>query len=61
MEPFGISTRNGIDPVLDLMEELTKRKATIEDFFIAYVASKADNVNAVLRYLDSTRIKEPDK
>lgn len=47
--------------VLDLMEELTKRKATIEDFFIAYVNSDTQNVDDILRHLDSTRIKGPDK
>lgn len=41
--------------VLKLIEELTKRNSSIDDFFTAYVDSNAKNVPEVLRYLDQQR------
>ncbi|MCB1225521.1 MAG: hypothetical protein KDK99_06900, partial [Verrucomicrobiales bacterium] len=38
-------------------EELRKRSATIEEFFLAYVYSNTDNVQANLHYLDYMKIK----
>jgi len=41
-----------------LAEELKKRGATIADFFLAYVYSNTDNIQANLHYLDYLRLKE---
>jgi ATP-dependent Clp protease ATP-binding subunit ClpX len=41
-----------------LGEELRNRKATIAEFFLAYVYSNTDNVQANLHYLDYMRLKE---
>ena len=40
-----------------LCEELANRKATITEFFLAYVYSNTDNIQANLHYLDYTRLK----
>jgi hypothetical protein len=48
--------------VLKLAEELLVRKATITDFYLAYVFSHTNNIQANLYYLDYTRLKkEEDK
>lgn len=44
--------------VLRLSEELLKRKATIEEFFLSYVYSNTDNIQANLHYLDYARLKK---
>lgn len=44
--------------VLRLAEELLIRKATIAEFFLAYVYSNTDNIQANLHYLDYTRLKQ---
>lgn len=46
--------------VLQLCEELKKRKATITEFFLAYVYSNTENIQANLYYLDYTRIKKEE-
>ena len=43
--------------VLRLAEELAVRKATITEFFLAYVYSNTDDLHACLFYLDYTRLK----
>lgn len=43
--------------VLRLTEELRTRKATITEFFLAYVYSNTDNIQANLHYLDYSRLK----
>src|SRR5262249_38252902 len=43
--------------VLRLAEELALRKATLTEFFLAYVYSNTDNIQANLHYLDYTRLK----
>lgn len=43
--------------VLRLAEELALRKATVSEFFIAYVYSNTDSIQANLHYLDYTRLK----
>ena len=45
-------------PVLRLLEELKLRKATIKEFYLAYVYSNVDSIPAILHYLDYTRIKK---
>jgi type IV secretory pathway TraG/TraD family ATPase VirD4 len=52
-------TRTGL--VLRLAEELKTRKATITEFFLAYVYSNTDNIQANLHYLDYTRLKKEEE
>ena len=40
-----------------LAQELKLRKATIEEFFMAYVYSNTDNIQANLHYMDYVRLK----
>jgi hypothetical protein len=40
--------------VLKVAQEIQKRGATITDFFLAYVYSNTDNIQATLAYLDYT-------
>jgi hypothetical protein len=45
-----------------LCEELRNRKASITEFFLSYVYSNTDNIQANLHYLDYLRlIKKHDK
>ncbi|MEZ6132342.1 MAG: AAA family ATPase [Planctomycetaceae bacterium] len=46
--------------ILRLVEELTQRKSTIARFFLAYVYSNTDNIQANLHYLDYMQLKERD-
>lgn len=43
--------------VIRVLEELVKRKATITEFFLAFVYSQTANIQANLHYLDYTRLK----
>lgn len=43
-----------------LAEELRNRQATITDFFLAYVYSNTDNIQANLHYLDYQRLKQAE-
>jgi len=43
--------------VLELAEELARRKATISEFFLAFVYSDTDDVVANLHYMDYLRRK----
>jgi hypothetical protein len=47
--------------VLRLAEELQVRNATITEFFLAYVYSNTDNIQANLSYLDYTRLKKEEE
>lgn len=47
--------------VLRLAEELQVRKATVTEFFLAYVYSNTDNIQANLNYLDYTRLKRQEE
>jgi ATP-dependent Clp protease ATP-binding subunit ClpX len=47
--------------ILRLCEELKSRRATITQFFLAYVYSNTDNIQANLHYLDYTRLKEKER
>jgi len=61
-EDFINHNQNRIALVLRLAEELALRKATIAEFFLAYVYSNTDNIQGNLFYLDFTRLKrEEDK
>jgi len=46
--------------IFRLAEELKNRKATIADFFLAYVYSNTDNIQANLHYLDYKRLKDAE-
>lgn len=47
--------------ILRLCEELRARQATISQFFLAYVFSKTDNIQANLHFLDYTRLRDKEK
>ncbi len=47
--------------VVRLAEELAIRKATITEFFLSYVYSNTDNIQANLHYLDFTRLKKAEE
>jgi hypothetical protein len=47
--------------VLRLIEELRARKANITEFFLAYVYSNTDNIQANLHFLDYSRLKKKDE
>jgi hypothetical protein len=47
--------------VLRLMTELVARKTTITKFFLAYVYSNVDNIQANLLYLDYVALKEQEQ
>jgi hypothetical protein len=46
---------------LRLAEELKNRAATITEFFLAYVYSNTDNIQANLHYLDYVRLKRQEE
>lgn len=47
--------------VVRLAEELVHRQATITEFFLSYVYSNTDNIQANLHYLDYTRLKKEEE
>ena len=47
--------------VVRLEEELLSRKATVTEFFLAYVYSNTDNIQENLHYLDYTRLKKSEE
>ncbi|MFN8547434.1 MAG: AAA family ATPase [Candidatus Eisenbacteria bacterium] len=60
-EAFEQENSNRLSLVLRLCEELRNRQATITEFFLAYVYSNTDNIQANLHYLDYTRLKKQEK
>jgi hypothetical protein len=60
-EAFESENKTRIPLVLRLAEELQVRKATITEFFLAYVYSNTDNIQANLSYLDYTRLKKDEE
>jgi type IV secretion system protein VirD4 len=60
-EAFESENRHRTALVLRLAEELAVRKATITEFFLAYVYSNTDNIQANLCYLDYTRLKKEEE
>ena len=46
--------------ILRLAEELINRNATISEFFLSYVYSNTDNIQANLHYLDYSRLKKEE-
>jgi type IV secretion system protein VirD4 len=60
-EAFETENKHRLALVLRLAEELANRKATITEFFLAYVYSNTDNIQANLHYLDYTRLKKEEE
>ncbi|MBX7145236.1 MAG: type IV secretory system conjugative DNA transfer family protein [Oligoflexia bacterium] len=60
-EAFENENKHRIALVLRLAEELANRKATITEFFLAYVYSNTDNIQANLCYLDYSRLKKEEE
>lgn len=60
-EAFENENKTRIALVLRLGEELSNRKSTITDFFLAYVYSNTENIQANLHYLDYTRLKKDEE
>lgn len=60
-EAFESENKHRMALVLRLAEELGNRSATITEFFLAYVYSNTDNIQANLHYLDYTRLKKEDE
>lgn len=53
-EAFEEENKHRIALVLKVGQEIAKRDASITDFFLAYVYSNTDNIQATLAYLDYT-------
>ena len=60
-EMFEVENKARKGHVLRLIEELRARKANITDFFLAYVYSNTDNIQANLHFLDYSRLKKKDE
>lgn len=60
-EAFEVENKVRMPLVLRLAEELQNRKATITEFFLAYVYSNTDNIQANLSYLDYSRLKKEEE
>ena len=60
-EAFENENKHRAALVLRLGEELAVRNATITEFFLAYVYSNTDNIQANLYYLDYTRLKKEEE
>lgn len=60
-EAFESENKHRVALVLRLAEELANRNATITEFFLAYVYSNTDNIQANLHYLDYTRLKKEEE
>ncbi|MCB0330802.1 MAG: type IV secretory system conjugative DNA transfer family protein, partial [Bdellovibrionales bacterium] len=60
-EAFESENKHRVALVLRLAEELANRNATITEFFLAYVYSNTDNIQANLCYLDYTRLKKEEE
>lgn len=60
-EAFETENKTRMPLVLRLAEELQVRKATVTEFFLAYVYSNTDNIQANLSYLDYTRLKKEEE
>lgn len=60
-EAFEGENKSRLALVVRLSEELLIRKASITEFFLAYVYSNTDNIQANLNYLDYTRLKKEEE
>lgn len=60
-EAFTSENSTRLTLILRLAEELAIRKATITEFFLAYVYSNTDSIQANLHYLDYTRARKAEE
>lgn len=60
-DAFERENKDRLAIVLRLAEELQRRQATITEFFLAYVYSNTDTIQANLHYLDYSRLKKQDE
>jgi hypothetical protein len=60
-EAFENENKTRMPLVVRLAEGLQVRKATITEFFLAYVYSNTDNIQANVSYLDYTRLKKEEE
>ncbi len=60
-EAFENENQQRLNMVVLLAEELAYRKATINEFFLAYVYSNTDNIQANLYYMDYSRLKKEEE
>ncbi len=60
-EAFEKENQHRLELIYRLAEELRNRKATITEFFLAYVYSNTDNIQGNLYYLDYTRLKKEEE
>ncbi len=60
-EAFESENKHRLALVLRLGEELAIRNSTVTEFFLAYVYSNTDNIQANLCYLDYTRLKKEEE
>lgn len=60
-EAFENENKHHTALVLRLAEELANRRATITEFFLAYIYSNTDNIQANLHYLDYARVKKAEE
>lgn len=60
-ETFEQENSNRPQLILRLCEELAIRNATITEFFLTYIYSNTDNIQANLYYLDYSRIKKEEE
>lgn len=60
-EAFEAENKVRMPLVLRLGEELLNRQATVTEFFLSYVYSNTDNIQANLHYLDYSRLKKEEE
>jgi len=60
-EAFEDENRHQLGMVLRLAQELAAREATISEFFVSYVYSNTDNIQANIHYLDYSRLKKEEE
>jgi hypothetical protein len=58
---FEEENKTRIALVVRLAEELQVRKATVTEFFLSYVYSNTDNIQANLSFMDYTRLKKEEE
>lgn len=58
---FEAENKNRLHLILRLAEELNSRESSIVEFFLTYVESETENIQANLHYLDFRRIKKEEK
>jgi hypothetical protein len=59
-EAFELENSQRPDLILRVVEELLVRKATITEFYLTWVLSNVNNIQANLHYLDYRRLKKKE-